>query len=137
MLKIRKLKTKDEKELKRLLKQLTDKKIKLDIKSLIRDKNIHCLILENKDGAIGFGSLTFYQVPSKGYVARIEDVIIRKDHRGKGYGRKMTENLILIAKKKKIKLINLTSNPKRIEARKLYESMGFELVNTGLFKLEL
>lgn len=134
---MRKLKIKDEKEIKKLFKQLTGKKIKLDMKSLIKDKNIHCLILEHENEVIGFGSLVLHQVPTKGFVARIEDVIIHENHRGKGHGRKITEELILVAIKKKIKLINLTSNPKRVEARNLYESMGFKLLETGVFKLEL
>lgn len=137
MPKIRKLKTKDEKEIKKLFKQLTGKKIKLDMKSLIEDKNIHCLVLEHDDRVIGFGSLVLHQVPTKGFVARIEDVIIHENHRGKGHGRKITEELVMVARKKKIKLINLTSNPKRVEARNLYKSMGFELLETGVFKLEL
>lgn len=137
MIKFRELKTSDKKEIEKLFEQLTNKKIKLNVKSLVKDKNIHCLILEHRDGIIGFGSLVLHQVPTKGRVARIEDVVIHEKYRGKGYGRKITENLIIIAKKKKIKLINLNSNPRRIEARKLYESIGFKLVDTGLFKLEL
>lgn len=137
MFEIRSLRIKDKKELLNLLKQLTDKPIKLNITSLVRDKKSHCLILESDGKVVGFGSLMIHQVPSKGFVARIEDVIVHKDYRGKGYGRKITQELISIAKKKKIKSINLTSNPKRAEARKLYQSMGFELLETGVFRLEL
>ena len=137
MRKIRKLKTNDEKELRKLLKQLTGKPIKLNIKSLIKDRGIHCIILEHDGRVIGFGSLVLHQIPTKGFVARIEDVVVHEEHRGKGHGRKITEELIMIAKNKKIRIINLTSNPKREEARKLYESMGFELMETGVFKLEL
>ena len=137
MPKIRKLKSKDSKNLKKLLGQLTSHEIRLDVKSLIKDRNIHCMVLEHEEEVIGFGSLVVHQVPTKGFVARIEDVVVHENHRGKGHGRKITEELILIAKKKKIKIINLTSNPKRVEARKLYESMGFELLETGVFKLEL
>jgi N-acetylglutamate synthase-like GNAT family acetyltransferase len=137
MLKIRKLKTKDEKNLRKILKQLTGGKIKLDVKSLIRDKNIHCAVLEYENNVIGFGSLIVHQVPSKGKVARVEDVVILETERGKGYGRKIMEELIKIARKKKVKNINLTSSPKRVEARKLYKSLGFETVETDLFRLEL
>lgn len=137
MEKIRNLKIKDKKELLNLLKQLTDKPIRLDIVSLVRDKRCHCLVMENNQKIIGFGSLIIHQIPSKGFVARIEDVVVHRDHRDKGHGKKIIQELISIAKKKKIKSINLTSNPKRVEARKLYQSMGFELLETGVFRLEL
>ena len=51
--------------------------------------------------------------------------------------KKLTEELIKIAKNKKVKKINLTSNPKRVEARKLYQNMGFEIYDTGVFRMEL
>lgn len=137
MPKIRKMKITDEKNLRKILKQLTSHEIKLNVKSLIKDRNIHCMVLEHEEEVIGFGSLVIHQVPTKGFVARIEDVIVNENHRGKGHGRKIMEELIKIAKKKKIKVINLTSNPKRVEARKLYESLGFEILETGVFKLEL
>ncbi|MFH0969598.1 MAG: GNAT family N-acetyltransferase [Patescibacteria group bacterium] len=137
MLKFRKIKLTDKKEIEKLLIQLTGKKVKVDMKSLIKDEGADCLVLEENGKIIGFGSLIIHQIPCEGFVARIEDVIIDQNQRGKGYGRKMMEELIKIAKKKKIKKINLTSNPKRVEARSLYESLGFELYDTGVFRLEL
>jgi len=44
---------------------------------------------------------------------------------------------VKIAKKKKVRKVNLTSNPKRVGVRKLHASMGFELYDTGVFKLEI
>ena len=81
--------------------------------------------------------MIIHQIPCEGFVARIEDVIIDSNWRGKGYGKKLTEELIKIAKNKKVKKINLTSNPKRVEARKLYQNMGFEIYDTGVFRMEL
>ncbi len=133
----RKLKSKDKKEIENLFVQLTKKKIKININSLIKDRGANCLVLEESGKVVGFGSLIIHQVTYKGMVARIEDIIVDQSQRGKGFGRKIMEELIKIAKKKKIKSVNLTSNPKRIEARNLYKSMGFELYETGVFKLEL
>jgi ribosomal protein S18 acetylase RimI-like enzyme len=133
----RKLKISDKKPVLDLLKQLTDSKINFNIKSILKDSHCTCLVLEEKKSVIGFGALVTYLVPCRGYIARIEDVVIDVNYRGNGLGRKMTEELIKIAKKKKIKIINLTSRPKRIEARRLYESMGFMMLETRIFKLEL
>lgn len=137
MIKFRKLKPTDKKEIEKLFEQLVGEKIKVNIKLLIKDKNANCIILEEDKGVVGFASLITHLIPSEGMVARVEDVIILETHRGKGYGRKIMEELIRIAKKKKVKKINLTSNPKRVEARNLYTSMGFELYETEVFKMKI
>ncbi len=137
MTKFRKLKLQDKKEIEKLFEQLVGGKVKVNLKSLIKDKGANCIVLEEDKKVIGFASLIIHQVPSEGYVARVEDVIILDTHRGKGYGRKIMEELILIAKKKKIKTVNLTSHPKRVEARNLYSSMGFELYKTGVFRMRV
>ncbi len=86
---------------------------------------------------IGFAALIIHPVPTKGLVGRVEDVVIDEGYRGQGLGRKIMEDLIDIAKREKIEILNLTSNPKRIPARKLYESLGFELSETGVFWMKL
>jgi len=108
-----------------------------DEDALIADANCNCVVIE-KDGEIaGFASLITYRVPTKGLIGRIEDVIVDERYRGQGLGRGVMENLIALAKEKKISLIDLTSNPQRFAARKLYESLGFEIHDTGVFRLKL
>jgi ribosomal protein S18 acetylase RimI-like enzyme len=45
--------------------------------------------------------------------------------------------LIELAKEKKLKKLQLTSSPKREVARALYKSLGFELIDTGVFILNI
>ena len=93
-LKFRKLKLTDKKELLKLLGQLTESKINLNMKAMTTDKHCNAVVLEENKRIIGFGSLISYLVPCRGYIARIEDVIVDKNHRGQGLGRKITEELI-------------------------------------------
>ena len=137
MPKFRKLKTSDKKEIEILFKELIGNDVKINIDSLVKDNRTNCIVLEENEKVIGFGSLIVHQVPSEGFVARVEDVIVLESHRGKGYGRKIMEELIKIARKKKVNKINLTSNPKRVAARNLYNSIGFEMYDTGVFKMEI
>ena len=88
MIKFRKLKSQDKKKVENLLSELAGKKIKININALIKDKGCSCLIVEEDKQVIGFGSLIIHQVPCEGFVARIEDVIIDSNWRGKGYGKK-------------------------------------------------
>jgi phosphinothricin acetyltransferase len=78
-----------------------------------------------------------YPVPTKGIIGTIEDVVVSSDYRGQGLGRKLMENLINIARKEKLISLNLTSSPKRVAARNLYQSLGFNLSDTGIFWMKL
>jgi ribosomal protein S18 acetylase RimI-like enzyme len=135
--KFRRLHSKDEPHLPPLFKQLTGKEITINTTSLLSDPNCHCVVLEIEEKVGGFGALIIHQVPTKGKVARVEDIVIDEKHRGKGFGRKLLEELLVIAKKQEVEIIDLTSNPSRVPARKLYESLGFELRDTGVFRLKL
>lgn len=110
---------------------------KFDPVSLAQDERIDCIVVENDGEVAGFASLITYQVPTKGWVGRIEDVIVDEKFRGMGLGRGLMEKLIEIAKEKELEIIDLTSNPQRTEARKLYESLGFEIRETGVFRLKI
>lgn len=136
-MKFRKLQEKDKSQLIELFKQLSNKKIKLDTRSLVRNKNCHCLVIEHEKKVIGFGSICTYLGPTSGLIGVIEDIIVDENFRGYKLGRKLMEKLIQTGKIKKVKKINLTSNPQRVAARNLYVSLGFELRDTGCFCLQL
>ena len=71
--------------------------------------------------------------------AIVEDMIVDKEYRGKGYGAKMLLELIDWSKKNGMDMIELTSNPvTRLAANKLYEKYGFKLhpTNHYLYKVE-
>lgn len=141
--KIRQLKKTDTKDIGELFNQLVKKPedfnyfSELDIQPIIDDPNCHCVVLEYNRKAIGFAAIVIFRTPVYGLKGRIEDVVIHNDYRGKGLGRLISQELIKIAKKKKIKNIHLTSKPDRIPARKLYESLGFKMKDTGVFVLNL
>ncbi len=82
---------------------------------------------------IGMASIYFRQTLLR-KTGIIEDVVVDKNYRGKGVGRKLTEMLIKEAKKQKINCVELTSNPKRKEAIAMYESMGFKKRETNCYR---
>ncbi len=57
----------------------------------------------------------------------IEDVVVEKELRGKGVGRRMMEFACGISREKGCYKIALTSNRNRKEAHRFYESLGFEI----------
>lgn len=69
--------------------------------------------------------------------AVIEDMIVDESQRGKGYGRKILQDLIQWCRDQKIEVLELTTNPKRIAANELYKSEGFWLHETNHYLLNL
>ena len=135
---IRTLKNEDESQLLNLFKELTTNQVNLNIQDVVKDDNCHAIVLENEVGeVIGFAALTTFIVPTKGRVGKIEDVVIREAFRGQGLGDRLLDELILIAKERNLANITLTSNPKRVVARNLYQKKGFILLETGVFLLKL
>lgn len=141
MYKIRPLQKDDRREVAALFNQLVMDPAKfdffsdLDLSPLVDDPNCHCLVAEDGGKVIGFGSLSVYLTPVYGYKGKIEDMVVDKNYRGQGLGRKLLESLINIAKEKNIKSLYLTSNPARQTAIRLYESAGFEKKDTGIYYL--
>ena len=125
------------KEINALLPQLskTPKLLSLKLLEIItKDKNT-CLVVA-KDGSriVGMGSLVVFLTPHSRR-ARIEDVVVDKSYRGKGIGEKISKELISLAKKKKVKSIELSSRPSRAVANKLYKKLGFKQKETNAYSL--
>lgn len=83
---------------------------------------------------VGMATLIIYRKPT-GLVGMVEDVIVTEKWRGKSAGRKLMRALIAKAKEEGLKALALTSNPKRVAARALYQSLGFEIKDTTCFVL--
>lgn len=67
----------------------------------------------------------------------IDDVCVGARHRGKGYGKLVVETLLMHAQKTKARSADLTSNPSRVSANALYQSLGFEMRETNVYRFEL
>lgn len=108
--------------------------------SLLKQKNVFFLVIMSSLGAkgriIGFIIIYLVRIPS-GLLAVAEDLIIDKPYRKWGVGRILMEHAIDLAEKKGARHISLRTNPQRIEANKLYEQMGFHLMPTNFFRINL
>lgn len=135
---IRPLETIDQDHVFELFSQLrTRKPVPFDAKKFIDNQNCHCMVVETDNKIIGFGALIIYSTPSKGRVAHIEDIVVDTSYRGRGYGRLIIEELIKIAKKENVSEIDLTSKRIRTDARKFYESLGFKIRESDIFRFNI
>ena len=96
------------------------------------------VVAKDSDTATIVGSLTlaFYRIPT-GLQARIEDVIVDSESRGKGIGALLTETALEKARAAGAKAVGLTSRPAREAANRLYTSLGFERRDTNVYTFTL
>lgn len=85
---------------------------------------------------VGMLTLILYRIPI-GLCARIEDLVVDENHRKKGIGTKLCRTAIDTAKNAGAMKLDLTSNPSRIGAHRLYESLGFTIYDTSVYRLVL
>lgn len=126
----------------RLLAQLSSNTRTLSLYDLkvIASKN-HFLLAITGDAIpdetiIGMATLVPIMIPTC-VSGRIEDVVVSEDFRGQGIGRELTLRLIHEAQASGWHHVDLTSHPRRVEANKLYQSLGFERRETNIYRLDL
>ncbi|MFV0330989.1 MAG: GNAT family N-acetyltransferase [Dysgonomonas sp.] len=103
-------------------------------KEIITSTNSHLFILCENENIAGMLTIGIYKSPT-GSKAWIEDVVIDEIHRGKGFGKLIMQHAVEFVKLSQIDLLMLTSNPARIAANKLYQSLGFDQKNTNVYKM--
>lgn len=126
-----------------LLAQISQKASKItknDLIEIISQRNFYLAIVRDdtkrNHPIIAMASIYFIKTLTglKGY---IEDVVVDVNHRGRGLGRTLIKKLISFAKEKGVKHIDLTSSSKRLEAIKLYQSLGFKKIATNFYRLKI
>ena len=105
-----------------------------ELKKVIESDNVHlCLAFDDEEKVIGTITVVLVRIPT-GIKALIEDVIVDNDARGKGVGTAMITHAIQIAREKGVVKIDLTSNPRRIAANKMYQKLGFEKRESKVYR---
>jgi ribosomal protein S18 acetylase RimI-like enzyme len=89
------------------------------------------------DGEIvGTAALAIFETPT-GVHAWIEDVVVDRNMRHMGIGKALTDACIAKAREVGLREINLSSNPGRDAANRLYQSMGFVRRITNVYRYPL
>jgi len=124
-----------QREVSELFKQLNSNIKQLSV-ALVLENNPNTLIAicREDNSVMGIAMMAMYKVVS-GHKGMIEDVVVHTDHRGKGIGRKLMKKLLEKAKDRKLSEVLLFSGHHRKPAISLYKSLGFELKDSGLYRL--
>jgi ribosomal protein S18 acetylase RimI-like enzyme len=94
------------------------------------------LAIDDSRGArriVGVLTLILYRIPTR-KVARIEDVVVEHDARRQGIAELLLRHALGLARNAGTKSVELTSNPDRVPAIRLYSKLGFVKWNTNMFR---
>ncbi len=123
-------------EIKQLMAELSERVVftERELKNVLADANCHLYVIINEDHIIGCASLCIFHSPT-GRKASVEDVVVSSSFRGQHLGRQLLQHIIDQAKSFAPVELHLTSNPKRVSANCLYQSLGFQKKETNCYRM--
>ena len=104
------------------------------LKSALADANIRVFVIRDSGHIVATGTLCIKHTLEFS-IADIESVVVGSRCRGRGYGRELMSALIGAARGLKVHHIQLTSNPARVAANRLYQELGFVRYETNCYKM--
>ena len=93
-------------------------------------------IARHEERVVGSLTLAIFTIPT-GIRAWIEDVVVDESARGLGCGSALTRAAVDYARSRGARSVDLTSRPSREAANRLYRTLGFEVRETNVFRLNL
>ena len=103
------------------------------LNNALNDANVHVYVIRDEGHIVATGTLCLKHT-LEFTIADIESVVVGSQYRGRGYGKELMAAMIEAAKKMNVHHIQLTSNPARVAANRLYQDMGFERYETNCYK---
>lgn len=106
------------------------------LKAALSDANVHVFVIRVDGHIVATGTLCIKHT-LEFTIADIESVVVSSRCRGRGYGKELMLAMVDAAKSLNVHHIQLTSNPARVAANRLYQSLGFERYETNCYKMML
>ena len=106
------------------------------LSAALGDANVHVYVIRDGGHIVATGTLCIKHTLEFA-IADIESVVVSSRCRGKGFGRELMSAMIDAAKGLGVHHIQLTSNPARVAANRLYQELGFERYETNCYKMKM
>ena len=106
------------------------------LSNVLDDANVHVYVIRDEGHIVATGTLCIKHT-LEFTIADIESVVVSSKFRGRRYGKELMTAMIEAAKTMNVHHIQLTSNPARVAANRLYQDLGFERYETNCYKLLL
>ena len=135
-------------DLKQLIAELSDRVnlTQTDLMLVLKDSNSHLYVIlesltpgtspKGEGRIIGCATLCVFHSPT-GTKASIEDVVVSSAYRGQHLGKQLMEYVLDQAKIYAPIELHLTSNPMRVAANKVYQSIGFQKKETNCYQMSI
>ena len=125
-------------DLKQLIAELSDRVnlTQTDLMLVLKDSNSHLYVILESEHIIGCATLCVFHSPT-GTKASIEDVVVSSAYRGQHLGKQLMEYVLEQAQAYAPIELHLTSNPMRVAANKLYQSLGFQKKETNCYQMAI
>ena len=135
-------------DLKQLMSELSDRVnfTKTDLMLVLKNSDCHLYVVleslspcpspKGEGRIIGCATLCVFHSPT-GTKASIEDVVVSSAYRGQHLGKQLMEYVLEQAKAFAPIELHLTSNPMRVAANKLYQSLGFQRKETNCYQMTI
>ena len=125
-------------DLKQLMSELSDRVnfTQTDLMMVLRDENCHLYAILDGERIVGCVTLCIFHSPT-GTKASIEDVVVSSAYRGQHLGKQLMKYVLEQAKAFAPIELHLTSNPMRVAANKLYQSIGFQKKETNCYQMTI
>ena len=104
------------------------------VNNALNDANVHVYVIRDEGRIVATGTLCIKHT-LEFTIADVESVVVSSKCRGRGYGKELMTAMVEAAKKLNVHHIQLTSNPARMAANRLYQDMGFERYETNCYKM--
>lgn len=125
-------------DLNQLMSELSDRVIftQTNLLLVLKDNNCHLYVILADERIIGCATLCVFHSPT-GTKASIEDVVVSSAYRGQHLGKQLMEYVMEQAKAYAPIELHLTSNPMRVAANKLYQTLGFQKKETNCYQMSI
>jgi GNAT superfamily N-acetyltransferase len=102
----------------------------------MKKEGYHLLYLEDDSNIISVAGFRFTTTLYDGLIIDFDDFVTLDSGRSKGYGAKLFDYLVAVAKERGIKAIHLNSNHQRFDAHRFYLNKKMKII-AHHFRLEL
>ena len=106
------------------------------LSAALEDANVHVYVIRDGGHIVATGTLCVKHTLEFA-IADIESVVVSSQCRGRGCGRELMLAMVEAAKGMKVHHIQLTSNPTRVAANRLYQELGFVRYETNCYKMRV
>jgi len=109
----------------------SDKEIKREFLDALKKGNANMLILEYNKKILGFMKITLFKDKKVSY---LDDIFVKSEFQGKGYGKLLFEYFLNFSKKQKFEKMGLGARVENKRAISMYKKYGFKIIGYNFGK---